>query len=57
METEAIPPRSEESSKEEEPQPKRQETLVQLSQLPEEAEKAPPPRMVQLDLLRAETDR
>ncbi|XP_077752634.1 mitogen-activated protein kinase kinase kinase 6 [Canis aureus] len=57
VETEAIPPRSEESSKEEEPQSKRQETLVQLSQLPEEAEKAPPPRMVQLDLLRAETDR
>nr|XP_025870175.1 mitogen-activated protein kinase kinase kinase 6 [Vulpes vulpes] len=57
VETEAIPPRSEESSKEEEPQSKRQETLVQLSQLPEEAEKAPPPRMVQLGLLRAETDR
>uniref|UniRef100_A0A8C9K0X5 mitogen-activated protein kinase kinase kinase n=1 Tax=Panthera tigris altaica TaxID=74533 RepID=A0A8C9K0X5_PANTA len=57
VETEAVPPRSEESSKEEEPQSKQQETLVQLSRLPGEPEQGSPPLMVQLSLLRAETDR
>ncbi|KAF0875710.1 M3K6 kinase, partial [Crocuta crocuta] len=57
VETEAAPPRSEESSKEEEPQSKQQETLVQLSRLPGELEQGSPPLMVQLGLLRAETDR
>ncbi|XP_039087508.1 mitogen-activated protein kinase kinase kinase 6 isoform X2 [Hyaena hyaena] len=57
VETEAVPPRSEESSKEEEPQSKQQETLVQLSRLPGELEQGSPPLMVQLGLLRAETDR
>lgn len=57
VETEAVPPRSEESSKEEEPQSKQQETLVKLSRLPGEPEQGSPPLMVQLSLLRAETDR
>ncbi|XP_025781684.1 mitogen-activated protein kinase kinase kinase 6 [Puma concolor] len=57
VEMEAVPPRSEESSKEEEPQSKQQETLVKLSRLPGEPEQGSPPLMVQLSLLRAETDR
>lgn len=48
-ETEEVPPRSEE-----EPQSKQQETI---SRLPGEPEKAPPTPVVQLGLLRAETDR
>ncbi|XP_030894905.1 mitogen-activated protein kinase kinase kinase 6 isoform X2 [Leptonychotes weddellii] len=57
VETEEVPPRSEESSKEEEPQSKQQETLVQLSRLPGKPAQAPPTPVVQLGLLRAETDR
>ncbi|XP_060061627.1 mitogen-activated protein kinase kinase kinase 6 isoform X2 [Erinaceus europaeus] len=53
---EAIPSRSEVLSKEEF-QPKQQETSDQLSQLPEEPEQDSPPLLVQLNLLRAETDR
>lgn len=56
MEKVAIPPRSEESSKEE-PQPLQQETPVQQNLLPREPEQSPPPLMVQLGLLQAETDR
>ncbi|XP_032719773.1 mitogen-activated protein kinase kinase kinase 6 [Lontra canadensis] len=48
-ETEEVPPRSEE-----EPQSKQQETI---SRPPGEPEKAPPTPVVQLGLLRAETDR
>lgn len=48
-ETEEVPPRSEE-----EPQSKQQETI---SRLPGEPEKTPPTPVVQLGLLRAETDR
>lgn len=56
-EKEAVPPRSEESSKEEESLQRQQETLVQPNGLPREPEQDPPPLMVQLGLLRAETDR
>ncbi|XP_033278354.1 mitogen-activated protein kinase kinase kinase 6 isoform X3 [Orcinus orca] len=56
-EKEAVPPKSEESSKEEESQEKQQETPVQRSPLPGEPEQETPPSMVQLGLLRAETDR
>ncbi|XP_036205353.1 mitogen-activated protein kinase kinase kinase 6 isoform X5 [Myotis myotis] len=52
----AAPQRSEEPSKEV-PQPKQQDTPVQPSLLPGEPEQSPPPLMVQLGLLRAETDR
>ncbi|XP_054427789.1 mitogen-activated protein kinase kinase kinase 6 isoform X3 [Pteronotus mesoamericanus] len=52
----AVPLRSEESSKEEAPQ-KQQETAVQQSLLPREPEQGPQRLMVQLGLLRAETDR
>ncbi|XP_074233168.1 mitogen-activated protein kinase kinase kinase 6 isoform X1 [Camelus bactrianus] len=54
-EKEAVPLRSEESSKEEESQPKQQETPDQQS--PGEPKQDTPPLMVQLGLLRAETDR
>ncbi|XP_053431570.1 mitogen-activated protein kinase kinase kinase 6 [Nycticebus coucang] len=53
---EAVPWRSE-LSKEGESQQKLQETQVQQSLLPEEPKQGPPPLMVQLSLLRAETDR
>ncbi|XP_058892021.1 mitogen-activated protein kinase kinase kinase 6 [Kogia breviceps] len=56
-EKEAVPPKSEESNKEEESQRKQQETPVQQSPLPGEPEQDTPPSMVQLGLLRAETDR
>ncbi|XP_059945220.1 mitogen-activated protein kinase kinase kinase 6 isoform X2 [Mesoplodon densirostris] len=56
-EKEAVPPKSEESNKEEESQRKQQETPVQRSPLPGEPEQRTPPSMVQLGLLRAETDR
>ncbi|XP_014709072.1 mitogen-activated protein kinase kinase kinase 6 isoform X4 [Equus asinus] len=56
-EKEAVPPRSEESSKEEESLQRQQEILVQPNGLPREPEQDPPPLMVQLGLLRAETDR
>ncbi|XP_022407778.1 mitogen-activated protein kinase kinase kinase 6 isoform X2 [Delphinapterus leucas] len=56
-EKEAVPPKSEESNKEEESQQKQQETPVQRSPLPGEPEQGTPPLMVQLGLLRAETDR
>ncbi|XP_045440933.1 mitogen-activated protein kinase kinase kinase 6 isoform X4 [Pipistrellus kuhlii] len=56
VEKDAAPQSSEESSKEE-PPPKRQDTPVQPSLLPGDPEQSPPPLMVQLGLLRAETDR
>ncbi|XP_004679457.1 PREDICTED: mitogen-activated protein kinase kinase kinase 6 [Condylura cristata] len=56
-EKEAVPLRSEESSTEQEPQSMQEETAVQLSTLLGETEQGPPPLMVQLGLLRAETDR
>lgn len=56
VEKDAVPQRSEEYSKEES-QPKQQDTPVQPSLLPGEPEQSPPPLMVQLGLLRAETDR
>ncbi|XP_028340532.1 mitogen-activated protein kinase kinase kinase 6 isoform X1 [Physeter macrocephalus] len=56
-EKEAVPPKSEESNEEEESQRKQQETPVQRSPLPGEPEQGTPPSMVQLGLLRAETDR
>ena len=55
-EKEAVPPKSEESNKEESQQ-KQQETPVRRSPLPGEPEQGTPPLMVQLGLLRAETDR
>ncbi|XP_057557696.1 mitogen-activated protein kinase kinase kinase 6 isoform X2 [Hippopotamus amphibius kiboko] len=54
---EAVPPKPEESSKEEESRPKQQETPVQQSPLPGEPKQGTPSLMVQLGLLRAETDR
>ncbi|XP_054576532.1 mitogen-activated protein kinase kinase kinase 6 isoform X2 [Eptesicus fuscus] len=56
VEKDAVPQRSEESSKEES-QPKQQDSPVQPSLLPGDPEQSPPPLMVQLGLLRAETDR
>lgn len=56
VEKDAVPQSSEESSKEES-QPKQQDTPVQPSLLPGDPEQSPPPLMVQLGLLRAETDR
>ncbi|CAK6440816.1 unnamed protein product [Pipistrellus nathusii] len=56
VEKDAVPQSSEESSKEE-PQPKQQDPPVQPSLLPGDPEQSPPPLMVQLGLLRAETDR
>nr|XP_017530747.2 mitogen-activated protein kinase kinase kinase 6 isoform X2 [Manis javanica] len=53
----AVPPKSKEASKEEESQLKQQETSVHLSRLPGEPEQEPTPLIVQLGLLRAETDR
>uniref|UniRef100_A0A8D1XQ42 mitogen-activated protein kinase kinase kinase n=1 Tax=Sus scrofa TaxID=9823 RepID=A0A8D1XQ42_PIG len=55
-EKEGVAPRSEESNKEES-QPKQPETPVQRSPLPREPEQGTPTLMVQLGLLRAETDR
>lgn len=52
-EKDTVPPRSEES-KREESQPKQQDDLVQENLI---LEQGPPPLMVQLGLLRAETDR
>ncbi|XP_006862440.1 PREDICTED: mitogen-activated protein kinase kinase kinase 6 [Chrysochloris asiatica] len=54
---EAVSPLLEEPSKEKRSQGKEQETLVQQSPLPKEPELGPPPLMVQLGLLRAETNR
>ncbi|KAB0393362.1 hypothetical protein E2I00_012054 [Balaenoptera physalus] len=56
-EKEAVPPKSEESNKEEESQRMQQEAPVQQNPLPGEPEQGTPPSMVQLGLLRAETDR
>ncbi|XP_036113180.1 mitogen-activated protein kinase kinase kinase 6 isoform X2 [Molossus molossus] len=56
VEKDAVPPKSEESSKEES-QPKQQETPVQQTPLPGEPEQSPLPLMMQLGLLQAETDR
>lgn len=55
-EKDIVLPKLEKSSKEES-QPKQQETLVQQNLLPKESEQVSPPLMVQLGLLRAETDR
>lgn len=57
MKEEAIPPRLEDPSKEEAPQPKQPEISDQPSTPPTESEQGPPLLMVQLGLLRAETDR
>lgn len=54
-EKDTILPRLEEAS--EESQPKQQEIPVQQNLLPRESEQGSPPLMVQLGLLRAETDR
>eukprot|EP00069_Balaena_mysticetus_P016360 bmy_01998T0 len=56
-EKEAVPPKLEESNKEEESQRMQQETPVRRNLLPGEPEQGTPPSMVQLGLLRAETDR
>ncbi|XP_062046713.1 mitogen-activated protein kinase kinase kinase 6 isoform X1 [Lepus europaeus] len=55
VEKEAGSPRSAESGKEQSPQ--QQETTIRLSPLPGEPTQGPPPLIVQLGLLRAETDR
>ncbi|XP_071073715.1 mitogen-activated protein kinase kinase kinase 6 isoform X4 [Dasypus novemcinctus] len=57
VEKEEAPLRSEEPGDEEGYQQPQQETPVQGSPLPTEPEQGPPPLMVQLGLLRAETDR
>lgn len=56
MKKDAVSPTSEESSKEESQQ-KQQETPVEQSLFPREPQQSPPPLMVQLGLLQAETDR
>lgn len=55
-EKDIVPPRLEELSKEES-QPKQQESPVQQSLLPRDPEQAPQLLMVQLSLLRTETER
>uniref|UniRef100_A0A8C5L5P5 mitogen-activated protein kinase kinase kinase n=1 Tax=Jaculus jaculus TaxID=51337 RepID=A0A8C5L5P5_JACJA len=55
VEKKVVSPRSEEGSKEEESQQKQQERQVLPN--PPEPEQGPPPLIVQLSLLRAETDR
>uniref|UniRef100_A0A452DR51 mitogen-activated protein kinase kinase kinase n=1 Tax=Capra hircus TaxID=9925 RepID=A0A452DR51_CAPHI len=56
-EKEAVPPKSEEASNAEESEPKQQETPAERSPLLMEPEQGTPSLMVQLGLLRAETDR
>uniref|UniRef100_A0A8C0XKR7 mitogen-activated protein kinase kinase kinase n=1 Tax=Castor canadensis TaxID=51338 RepID=A0A8C0XKR7_CASCN len=57
VEKKAVSPKSEELSKEGVSQQKQQETPIPQSPLPGELEQGPPPLIVQLGLLRAETDR
>ncbi|XP_025235149.1 mitogen-activated protein kinase kinase kinase 6 isoform X2 [Theropithecus gelada] len=57
VEKEAVSPRSEELSKEGDSQQRPQQSPGQQSLLPVEPEQGPAPLMVQLSLLRAETDR
>ncbi|XP_008058536.2 mitogen-activated protein kinase kinase kinase 6, partial [Carlito syrichta] len=60
VEKEAVSSKSEELSQEvetQQQQQQQQETLVQQSVLPAEPEQSPPPLMVRMSLLRAETDR
>ncbi|KAF4013945.1 hypothetical protein G4228_005497 [Cervus hanglu yarkandensis] len=56
-EKEAVPPKSEEANNTEESEPKQQETPAEQSPLLGEPEQGTPSLMVQLGLLRAETDR
>ncbi|KAM9242448.1 mitogen-activated protein kinase kinase kinase 6 isoform 3-T3 [Dugong dugon] len=56
-EKEVVSPLSEEPSKEKGSQTKQQETPVHCNPLPKDPEQGPPPLMVQLGLLRAETNR
>lgn len=56
-EKEAVPPKSEEANNTEESEPKQQETPAERSPLLGEPEQGTPSLMVQLGLLRAETDR
>ncbi|XP_049734376.1 mitogen-activated protein kinase kinase kinase 6 isoform X4 [Elephas maximus indicus] len=57
VEKEVVSQLSEEPTKDKGSQTKQQETLVQCNPLPKEPEYGPPPLMVQLGLLRAETNR
>ena len=57
VEEEAVLPKSEEASNAEESEPKQQETPAEPSPLLGEPEQGTPSLMVQLGLLRAETDR